>query len=353
MYGGVSQKIASRKASAYTGGGTVQKLKFLALAHATSPFITVYYWDGGFGAKVSNPATLPPAQCNDVSFTSNGDAIIMTHNNSPYISAYPWSNSGFGTKFSDPATLATGDAQVIRIRSGNGAVMFAHSNSPFVSAYPWSTSGFGTKYSNPGTLPNGYYGDCAFDNDGDRAFVIKGQAQGNLSYSFSTSTGFGSDTGQFALLAQGVSFAPNGTAFAITNHYGFSFAAYAYNSSTNTTGDTRYQPASAPSFFPKSSTWSNNSNAIVACGPSSEVNAYPWNNPGFGTKFSAPSPAPGGTVSRAAFTPDDAYIAIAHGNSPYVSVYAWSNSTGFGTKVSDPTSLPAGAGQGVAFIHMP
>ena len=41
------------------------------------------------------------------------------------------------------------------------------------------------------------------------------------------------------------------------------------------------------------------------------------------------------------------HIAVAHSNSPYVSVYPWTGS--FGTKVADPATLPAGNGWDVVF----
>lgn len=46
------------------------------------------------------------------------------------------------------------------------------------------------------------------------------------------------------------------------------------------------------------------------------------------------------------------YIAVAHVNSPYISVYPWSSSTGFGTKYSDPSTLPTGRVNGVAFFFL-
>ena len=37
-----------------------------------------------------------------------GSDIAVAHDTSPYISVYPWS-SGFGTKYANPATLPTGN----------------------------------------------------------------------------------------------------------------------------------------------------------------------------------------------------------------------------------------------------
>ena len=36
-------------------------------------------------------------------------ALIISHDTSPFVTAYPWS-SGFGTKYADPATLPAGNA---------------------------------------------------------------------------------------------------------------------------------------------------------------------------------------------------------------------------------------------------
>jgi len=52
-------------------------------------------------------------------------------------------------------------------------------------------------------------------------------------------------------------------------------------------------------------------------------------------------------VAGAAVEPYSGDIAVAHYNSPYISVYPWDS--GFGTKYTDPSTLPTGIGIGVAF----
>ena len=79
----------------------------IAVAHFTSPSITAYPWNPGFGTKYSDPGTLPVGHGYGVAFTPSGNAIAVGHTNSPYITAYPW-NPGFGTKYSNPGTLPTG-----------------------------------------------------------------------------------------------------------------------------------------------------------------------------------------------------------------------------------------------------
>jgi hypothetical protein len=90
-----------RAAAAAAGGSDI------AVAHATSPYISVYPWSSGFGTKYANPATLPAGTGYAVTFSPDGANIAVAHISSPFISVYPWS-SGFGTKYADPATLPTG-----------------------------------------------------------------------------------------------------------------------------------------------------------------------------------------------------------------------------------------------------
>jgi len=48
-----------------------------------------------------------------VAFNASGDAIAVAHLTTPFVSVYPWSGSGFGTKFSNPATLPAGAGSAV------------------------------------------------------------------------------------------------------------------------------------------------------------------------------------------------------------------------------------------------
>jgi len=85
----------------------------------------------------------------------------VTHDSSPYVTAYPWSASGFGTKFADPAILPgiSGGAYDVAFSSAGDAVALATTGSPpFINAYPWSASGFGTKFADPATASSSGFG---------------------------------------------------------------------------------------------------------------------------------------------------------------------------------------------------
>ena len=95
-----------RGRSALAGNGQYS-LERIAVAHATTPYISTYPWSSGFGTKYADPAVLPTGNGRNVIFNPAGTVIAVAHDTTPYILTYPWS-SGFGTKYADPAVLPTG-----------------------------------------------------------------------------------------------------------------------------------------------------------------------------------------------------------------------------------------------------
>jgi hypothetical protein len=59
---------------------------------------------------------------------------------------------------------------------------------------------------------------------------------------------------------------------------------------------------------------------------------------GFGTKYSDPATLPPSTGNGVAFKSTGDNIAVAHRNTPFITVYPWSS--GFGTKYANPSELP-------------
>jgi len=68
---------------------------FLAVAHATSPFITIYQWSSTAWVKMANPATLPTSNGMGAAMLEYGGALFLSMANtaSPFITTYQ-----FGTK---------------------------------------------------------------------------------------------------------------------------------------------------------------------------------------------------------------------------------------------------------------
>ena len=80
----------------------------LAVAHQTTPYMSVYPWVSGtgFGTKYANPATIPTSGAADVDFSPAGTEFAVAEINSPRVIAYAFtSGTGFGSKYANPATL--------------------------------------------------------------------------------------------------------------------------------------------------------------------------------------------------------------------------------------------------------
>lgn len=323
----------------------------VAVAHATSPYITAYPWSDttGFGTKFSDPATLPANNTNGVAFSPDGTAVVTAG----VIAAYAWSATGFGAKFSDPATFPAGTTNAVTFNPTSDVVAFAHANSPRVTAYPWSGSGFGTKYSDPASgLPDTGRG-IAFSPAGD-ALAIAHDTSPRISV-YAWSGGFGTKFTNPGTLpgsdGTGVAFSPAGDAIAVSSGGTPYIDVYAWSGSGF--GTKFSDPASGLTNTANSVAFSPAGGAIAMTNYASPyIDAYPWSGSGFGTKFSNPASNLSSTGFGAAFSPTGSSLVvvgnISFGSSPIIA-YPWSDSTGFGTAFSNPATLPAGNSKGVAF----
>ena len=78
--------------------------KFLAVAHNTSPFVTIYGQDVDTFTKLADLAVLPTGTGYGVAFSADGTYMAVAHGASPYITIYKRSGDTF-TKLANPATL--------------------------------------------------------------------------------------------------------------------------------------------------------------------------------------------------------------------------------------------------------
>ena len=264
---------------------------YLAVSSGTSPYVAVYPWDSdtGFGAKYSNPSTIPTSYCNAVKFSPSGSAVVVGMGLTPYVAAYQWTSSGFGTKYSNPASLPAGQVYEVAFSPQSDAIMLGYQNSPYASAYPWSySSGFGTKFSNPGTaIPQEVYG-IDFHPDGN--FVaLSGFLNAAVAYGWS-SAGFGS-----------------------VYTSGYSYNGYAV----------KFSPAG---------------NAIfVAHTTAPYISAWEWSGSGFGTKYTSYLYGiPTGNGRGVSVTKTASHVLVGTDTSPSYNVFEWDYAgNGFGVKTTN------------------
>jgi len=283
----------------------------IAVAHGTTPFLSVYPWSSsGFGTQYVNPYTLPSTAAGYcAAFSPAGNALAYGYDTSiPYMDVYRWSASGFGAPYASPATSANGEVTGVAFSPAGDAIAASSGSPGYINAWPWnSTTGYGAKYANPATFPTSYSYSIAFSPAGTSIAISHASTPFVTAYPWSVGSGFGTKYANPATLPTN---AANGVAF---------------------------NPAS---------------DAIAIAHTSSPfVSAYPWNSTtGFGTKYANPATLPAGNGFGVAFNPDGTSIAVSHQTSPFVTAYPWNSGTGFGTKYANPIGgYIAGYGRAVTF----
>ena len=139
----------------------------LAVAHQTSPYITLY--NEGKKRAYFLPSVLPTGTAQGCAFSPDGSKLAVAHQNSPFITIY---NTSDWSKVANPGVLPTGTAQGCAFSPDGSKLAVAHQNSPFITIY--NTSDW-SKVANPSVLPAGIGYGCAFgawDN-----FVIRGSVR--------------------------------------------------------------------------------------------------------------------------------------------------------------------------------
>ena len=61
---------------------------YLAVAHASSPYITIYKRSGDTFTKLSNPSSRPTGNGEGCAFSPDGMYLAVAHATSPYITIY-------------------------------------------------------------------------------------------------------------------------------------------------------------------------------------------------------------------------------------------------------------------------
>jgi WD40 repeat protein len=154
--------------------------------------VSVYRWETDHIGTLVATQTLPGA-ARGVAWAPDGSAIAVAHTTTPFVSVYRWTSSGFQTQYANPATLPTGNARAVSFHPGGAAIAVAHTTTPFVSAYPWDvTTGFGAKYANPATLPGANSVDVRFrGRSGSHVAVMWNGNPGFAVYPFTVASGLG------------------------------------------------------------------------------------------------------------------------------------------------------------------
>jgi 6-phosphogluconolactonase (cycloisomerase 2 family) len=321
----------------------------LAVAHGTSPFVTIYDQEIDTFTKLANPAALPTGNSNGVAFSSDDTYMAVAHSTSPFITIYKRDGDTF-TKLADPSTLPTDTGRGVAFSSDDTYMAVAHFTSPFITIYKRDGDTF-TKLANPSTLPTGLGLDVAFSSDNTYMAV------GHVTSPFITIYKRDGDT--FTKLAD-PSTLPTGNSNGVAFSSDDTYMAVAHDTSPFVTiykrdGDT-FTKLANPSTLPTDSGRgvafsSDNTYMAVAHSTSPFITIYKRDGDTF-TKLANPSTLPTGTGRGVAFSSDNTYMAVGHDTSPFVTIYKRDGDTF--TKLANPSTLPtgnAGFGNSVAFSN--
>jgi 6-phosphogluconolactonase (cycloisomerase 2 family) len=272
---------------------------YLAVAHSTTPFITIYKRDNDTFTKLDDPANLPASTGYDVSWSSDGTYLAVAHSTTPFITIYKRDNDTF-TKLDDPADLPAGTGNGVSWSSDDTYLAVAHASFPYITIYKRDNDTF-TKIS---------------------AVLL------NLP----TSTGYGA------------SFSSDDTYLAVAHALTPFITIYKRDNDTFTKLD---DPANLPASTGRGVSWSSDGTYLaVAHSTTPFITIYKRDNDTF-TKLDDPADLPAGTGYSVSWSSDDTYLAVAHSAGTAIAIYKRDTDTF--TKLSYPKHIPSGIGYGVSW----
>lgn len=336
----------------------------LAVAHSTSPYLTIYNISGSTYTKIANPSNLPVGTGYGVDWNNDGSSLAHMGGlgtASRWLTIYNRSGDTF-TKLSDPAVGPNGQAAGIAWSTSTGNLSVAFCTSPGIIEYSRSGDTFtdqnifgrttATNILLAPDLANGQYNCCAISPDG--VIYANGMQNNNPNWAIArknSESSFSSFT-----LAAGVptSGAVATIAFNTTSDY-VSVASENSpylsvfkldRSALTMTALTGVSLASAGNGTCWS-TFGGTDRVYVTLQSSPYIASFTRTTTAVTNESLTIGTAPTGASNGIATTADGTVVAVAHGGSPYISVYTRSGTTL--TKVTNPATLPASTGQCVAW----
>jgi WD40 repeat protein len=272
--------------------------EFLAVAHTTSPFVTIYQRMGTTFIKLANPIDLPASNGVSISWSPNGELLAIGHEVPPFITIYQ-RNGAIFTKFSNLPERPVSDGLGCAFSHNGEFLAVAHITTPRITIYQRSIATMLIKLANPATLPTGDGTGCAWS--------------------------------------------PNDEFLAVA-HFLTPFITIYQRSGTTFTKLTN--PATLPTGDGQGCAWSTNGEFLaVAHDVDPFITIYQRSGTTF-TKLADPATVPT-DANGCAFSPNGEFLAVAHDTTPFIMIYQRSGTTF--TKLANPATLPTSFAQGCAF----
>lgn len=274
--------------------------KYMAVATDAAPFVALYGQDIDTFTKLANPATLPASIVYDVSFSSDGRYLATVHNNPPYLTAYKrtgdtlakLANPAYQPPANPPGVAVSPDGRYIAVAATSSLVIYKRTDETLEflpSAIEYSQRPIGGVY--------------------------------------------------------GVDFSADGLYLAVAEGYGTRL----YKRNGDNFGLIQFMRLESEDFYIQDVALSNDGSmlAAVASGPhgASSVLLFKLAN-----DVLTAMTVEGNVQTKSndvAFSPDGKYMAVAHAQSPYLTIFK--RGTNKYTALPAPAALPSAAAYGVAF----
>lgn len=296
--------------------------------------------------KLTNPTTNPTAQGNGAAYSADSTYLAIAHTTSPFLSIYKRSGDSY-TKLANPGTLPTGNGGGAAFSADGVYLAVAHDVSPFISIYKRAGDVF-TKLANPATLPTSTGNDAAFSSDGTYLAVAHSAGGGRAVTIYKRSGDV------FTKLAD-PDVLPSGNGFSVVFSPDTNYLILGGTGSTTLTAYKRTGDAFAklpdlsglPTGIPCTCAYSADGVYLAAPGSSNSatvLSIYKQTGDSF-TKLSDPSGLPTTGNYSVAFSPDGGTLAV--GGQGLLCMYSRVGDTF--TRNVDPAFAPPGAAYGLMF----
>jgi hypothetical protein len=311
-----------------------------------------------------------------VAARTSDDFIVLANTTSPFLHAYEWDNTtGFGAKFSDPASIPAAVSSISLLNdAGTRYLAVADSNStttaPFFIYTINGISGWGsrTTYNPTDSSPRAGV-EVLWVSNSSGNFLVAGATSKvveNTLYvrKFSSGAFTGTTAKRDVTTPRSLGYVRvTSTASAVL--YGLSSSPFIRASTlidaTPDFSGTEVQPSTLPpaavvsiAGYTESTSVNPRGVAFAAHSSSPFVSAYQITDSIWGTKYANPASPIAGNARGVAFRSTGSPVgtgelAVSVTSSPYVNAYQWTTGGGFGVKYNNPSTLPTGSGQPVQF----
>ena len=125
--------------------------QYLAVAHGSSPYLTVYRREGDSLTKLPDPAVLPMGIGYGVAWDPTGQYLAVAYSNIPCLTVYRRDGDSL-TKLPDPAVLPTGIGRGVAWDPTGQYLAVGHVSSPYLTVYKGFAWGERVAYATGNTL---------------------------------------------------------------------------------------------------------------------------------------------------------------------------------------------------------